>query len=588
MIMAMRMLKRTWMAAFLMTLSFPVFAQVTIDGRIPVYDSRTKTYLLTLPESAFGGAYQAAVVADDGVTNVKIDGHVLDDVVDFPLVSGDTCYSFVFKRGGRTTRSKLYFTYLPILVLNGTFSNDYVETSLQMIDPDSAGVSNYLARVKWAGSTTNGTWTHKRSYHIKFIDDNGEKMDVSFFGLRDDNHWRLDAGTIDMIRFRNKAACELWADFNTKSYYADRQPEARSYVRGSHMEVFLNGAYNGFYNMSEVLDRKQMKLKKYSEVSIGDSTEIEMRGLLWKAKEETLQTLFRQAEDYDNTQDSWGGFELEYPDLEEVSPTDYSVLYNAVDFVASSDKQIFANLVGDYFDIPVLVDYYVFINTVFAIDNACKNIIWGCYDSKKDKKLTLAVWDLDATVGQHYSDIEGHYRSDEIQPENELDQISQNTCLLYLNKLFSRLKSQPDFYLRVVNRYWELRETVLDPDSLVNRYTRIYQRLQACGALDREEVRWSDTGDIAHRMLDFDDELDYLCDWLRRRIAYMDTHTFACLRGDVNDDGKVNITDVTMLLEYLLTGELITPFNGLNADFNADNKLNITDVTGLIYKILNE
>lgn len=561
--------------------TFRLSAQMTFDGKPPVYDSLTRTYMLTVPEEVFdNGPYQMFVVIDEGVTNVSINGQQVTDadVVEFPSISRDVKYSLTFTRDGVTTRSSIHFTLLPILTLSGSFGNDYVQGPVQLILPESEHVQNYQARIKWAGSSTNGTWTHKRNYHLKFVDDDGEKMDVSFFGLRSDNHWRLDAGTVDMIRFRNKAAHDLWADFATKPYYADKEPKARSYVRGTHIEVFLNGEYNGFYNMTECLDRKQMKLKKYEE----QEDSVINHGFLWKAKEATPQTLFMANTLCDNTLDNWAGFELEYPDIEDVNPTDYSVLRNAVRFVAISDQTTFNAHAGEYFDLPVLVDYYVFINTLFAIDNVCKNILWGCYDSQVDKKLTIGVWDLDVTVGQHWRDLDGYYHSEAVQPEQEMDQSP--TCMLPNNLLFNYLREMPEFNMWVVNRYWQLRNGILDPANLVDRYEQIYNRLEYCGALDRETVRWSDTGDIAHRDLEFDVEFEYLSDWLRKRIAYMDANTFACLRGDVNGDGRLNIVDLNILIDALLHSYTVQRM--AQADVNADNKVNIDDVVELINVIL--
>ena len=554
---------------------------MTFDGKPPVYDSLTRTYMLTVPEEVFdNGPYQMFVVIDEGVTNVSINGQQVTDadVVEFPSISRDVKYSLTFTRDGVTTRSSIHFTFLPILTLSGSFGNDYVQGPVQLILPESEQVQNYQARIKWAGSSTNGTWTHKRNYHLKFVDDDGEKMEVSFFGLRSDNHWRLDAGTVDMIRFRNKAAHDLWADFATKPYYADKEPKARSYVRGTHIEVFLNGEYNGFYNMTECLDRKQMKLKKYEE----QEDSVINHGFLWKAKEATPQTLFMANTLCDDTLDNWAGFELEYPDIEDVNPTDYSVLRNAVRFVANSDQAAFNAHAGEYFDLPVLVDYYVFINTLFAIDNVCKNILWGCYDSQVDKKLTIGVWDLDVTVGQHWRDLDGYYHSEAVQPEQEMDQSP--ACMLPNNLLFNYLREMPEFNMWVVNRYWQLRNGILDPANLVDRYEQIYNRLEYCGALDRETVRWSDTGDIAHRDLEFDVEFEYLSDWLRKRIAYMDANTFACLRGDVNGDGRLNIVDLNILIDALLHSYTVQRM--AQADVNADNKVNIDDVVELINVIL--
>ena len=68
-------------------------------------------------------------------------------------------------------------------------------------------------------------------------------------------------------------------------------------------------------------------------------------------------------------------------------------------------------------------------------------------------------------------------------------------------------------------------------------------------------------------------------DWkdFRRIVAIEDV-------GDVNNDGKISITDVTTLIEILLSGEStdILPL----ADINFDGKVSITDVTTLINRLL--
>lgn len=55
----------------------------------------------------------------------------------------------------------------------------------------------------------------------------------------------------------------------------------------------------------------------------------------------------------------------------------------------------------------------------------------------------------------------------------------------------------------------------------------------------------------------------------------------AYILGDVNGDGHVNITDVTMLVNYLLSGNAIQ-INLLAADVNGDGNVNVSDVIALI------
>ena len=56
--------------------------------------------------------------------------------------------------------------------------------------------------------------------------------------------------------------------------------------------------------------------------------------------------------------------------------------------------------------------------------------------------------------------------------------------------------------------------------------------------------------------------------------------------GDVNNDGQLSITDVTMLIDYLL-GSMPALFNAVNADVNQDSIIGIGDVTDLIDLLLN-
>ena len=66
-------------------------------------------------------------------------------------------------------------------------------------------------------------------------------------------------------------------------------------------------------------------------------------------------------------------------------------------------------------------------------------------------------------------------------------------------------------------------------------------------------------------------------------IVGIDVHTDAC---DVNGDGVVNITDVTTLIQMLLTGAPSASAYPA-ADMNGDGNINITDVTTLITQVMN-
>ena len=55
-------------------------------------------------------------------------------------------------------------------------------------------------------------------------------------------------------------------------------------------------------------------------------------------------------------------------------------------------------------------------------------------------------------------------------------------------------------------------------------------------------------------------------------------------KGDVNGDGAVNVTDVTMLVSMILGNTAINAA----ADVNEDTQVNVTDVTALVSIILGQ
>ena len=58
------------------------------------------------------------------------------------------------------------------------------------------------------------------------------------------------------------------------------------------------------------------------------------------------------------------------------------------------------------------------------------------------------------------------------------------------------------------------------------------------------------------------------------------------LKGDINGDGLVNVSDVTTLVDYILDKNP-SPCDENACDVNEDGNINVTDVTSLVDIILN-
>ena len=391
---------------------------------------------------------------------------------------------------------------IPVLVLRGTFSSEYQNGTVDFYSSQGATPVSYEAKIKWRGGSTNTEGKHKHNYKIKF------KEKQQFFGLKADKNWILDAGQQDLFRLRNRIATELWNDFARKPYYAADGAEVVTGVRGRVVEVFLNDEYVGIYSLTETMDNKTLGLKKSKKGII--------HGQLWKTSGYGLSMMYNTPPAFDNTSSTWDVFETKYPDIKDVNPTDYSPLWKAINFVVNSSDEEFKDSVAYYFDLPVVEDYYIYTQTLCAVDNIGKNMYWAIYDSKESPKITFAVWDLDLTVGNSY-----------LKVYDEKYTLPNHIIKGYFN-LIKRLiaTNAGNFNSQVRERYWSARKDVLSTDSLIARYKSYYQLLKKCGAAERETQRWSGDTDILEQKIDYDKEIEYIANWITRHMKVLDRQLF--------------------------------------------------------------
>ena len=449
----------------------------------------------------------------------------------FNKVEGGKTYTLSISHTDGTTVSKtLTFTSLPVVRIYGSFGYDYSAGNIVVQEPDKEEYTVQRMKAKWRGGITNSSDKHKRNYHVKFVDENGEKMDQKLFGLRNDNSWILEAGQVDMSRVRNRIITDLWNDYAVAPYYGEQEPKALTGTRGRFVELTLNDEYRGIYCMTEAMDRKQMKLKKY------DETTQTQHGQLWKSKDWSYAVFMGHNRDnntyprtspvaFNNQSESWDQYYVKYPDFDDVKPTDWQTLWNAVNFVCASPDATFKAQVADYFDLPLVIDYYILMETILSTDNHGKNMYFGVYDKQESKRITFGVWDMDATMGQRWSDA--YYHSTLMQPEQDYTTYITNNEHGDYN-LFRRLRSTnaEDFNMQVRLRYRDLRQNYLGTDAIISRFEQQLAEFKTAGADSREYKKWSGDSDVAGKTLNFDTELTYLKDWITKRMNYLDKTRF--------------------------------------------------------------
>lgn len=511
--------------------------QVYLNGKALILDKSTSTYYFPLPESLRGGADFTAVLSadlapgyEDYTLRLNEQEPAADGSVTIPAVDCNRYYQLALYPAGSSERAgvaRVAFTFLPVVEVNVATCNSetYTRGSLRVTDPDTEGQDQtWAADFRYRGASSLNY--DKKSYAIKLRDADGESADGSFFGLREDNNWILDAMAVDQACMRNRVSTDLWNAFATQPYFQrdGREDETLTGTRGRFVEVFLNGSYHGLYCMTEKLDRKQLKLKKYKEAEDGKPDQV--RGTLFKSNQWCYEVLMGHEPDvksyprrapraYDNNSglETWADFEVDYPDYED-ERVDWGPLWRAINLVAAGSDAAFSDSVATYFDLPVLRDYYLFIELMLASDNHGKNMFFFNYNQQEEpdaKKIGIAPWDLDGTWGRRW-DGSSNLTGAAQDFETFLWNYEHGTLTLFDRLADTDATWRPS----LATRYAELRETYFSEASLTGRFRTYADLFEESGAASREGRQWRSYHP------DIEADVDYICDWIGERLQWLD------------------------------------------------------------------
>lgn len=378
----------------------------------------------------------------------------------------------------------VYFTQLPLISisLTGVFTPS---AQFTMIGSDQRELFYTIGIGYRGGSTRN---LPKKSMEIEFWKDGwGDKtLDVSLLGMHANDSWNLQAMYNEPSRINSKTCNDLWRKMHTIQY-SNSEPDAINGIRMEYAELFLDGEYRGVYCISEKVNKKQLRLKKY------DGT---IHGELYKGDDPEDANTFTAAPSYSNRSNYWSGFEFKYPN----ETINWSNLYKFVDFVVNATDEAFYDSIKNYFALDNAVDYFIFLNVVRATDNTGKNIYIARYDA--GTPYFYVPWDLDGTLG---------YIWDGSQEDS--------TKNLLFNGLYQRLwkdYSKNGFREQLQLRWQELRSGIITHDAILNMLTENYTFLLRNGVYEREHIAWP-----GYQVKDT--YLQYMSQWLKNRLTYLDS-----------------------------------------------------------------
>lgn len=455
----------------------------------------------------------------------------------------------------------LYFTPLPIISIetnNIIVDEPKVQAVFTYSDNEQTLSSNIGIEIRGGSSQSYP----KKTYDIEFWDDEmgNLNVDMKFGQLREDDDWILDALYNEPLRLRSYTATKLWKQIQVP-YYVNYEPKAKSGADVMYVEMFLNGVYNGLYNLSEPIDRKQLKIKKFNDNLRGEL----YKGYTWGA------STFTSLPSYNNNSRVWGGYEFEYPKSSEI--TDWSLLYQFTNFVINSSESEFENDIWSRFEKDNFINYFLFLNLIRATDNTGKNIYLAKY--KQGEPYFYIPWDLDGCFGTIWDGTN----------LNITDDILTNG---FLSRVIDR--NPKNILIDIANKWFENKNHVFSYASLSESVRQQYETLDNNKIYERESLVYSNYSFEIH-------DLNYTLDWIQNRLNFLDDYFLMMLSTiDVSITNKITFfpnpaTDkIQVDSEVSLTDNFYKIFNAngqtVGSGYLINRQINIEKLEKGIYYVL--
>ena len=306
-------------------------------------------------------------------------------------------------------------------------------------------------------------------------------------GMPARTHWILNAAFIDRSMMRHKLAYDLYAKMS--------EAGARRFAAGSRfVEVVQNGDYRGAYLLTERVDRKLLKLRKYSKAD-------EQHACIYKVIDHTPvfdmngHSNYEQHEPNPRTNSYWAP-------LDEI---------NRFCHTASESAFWDANSgIATRVDLADAIDFHLHLLMVCNTDGPDKNFLVARDGVKKGKppEFFFVPWDCDATFGRAWhGGREGyqHWQS---------------------NHLFERLLKDPNYRKRFVARWRQLRQNQFSTAAIDAMIDENAKELGA--AAQRNAKRWGQTG--RGDPPNFEQDIAEMKDWVAKRGAWLDNRIEAMSR----------------------------------------------------------
>ena len=239
----------------------------------------------------------------------------------------------------------------------------------------------------------------------------------------------------------------------------------------------------------------------------------------------------------------------------------------------------------DYLDRDNFVDYQLAMELGHNVDAYRLSGKFFKRRDSEDPRFKMVVWDMNLAYGN--ADYYHGWRTDTWMYRNNKNASGDQLLIPFW---WYKLNTDPTYTKALKTRWAQYRRGNLRQDRIMATIDSLAAVLTAGGAERRNSQAWPRWGRYVwpnyYVAANFTDEVAWLKQWLNDRITWMDQQLDfdpnALDPADVNGDGTVNIADVNLIINWILSGSTDPA-----GDVNGDGTINIADINAVINAILN-
>jgi len=410
----------------------------------------------------------------------------------------------------------------------------------------------------------------KKQYALETQDIDGDNLNVSILGMPSENDWILYAPYSDKSLLRNFLAYELARDMGR---YASRT---------RFCELVINGDYKGLYLFMEKIKRDNNRVD-ISKLEPDETTGDNLTGgyILkvdkWDGENNDGWESASPLPEYDGT---W--YQYHYPEPDDIVYEQKDYINNYItDFELLVASESYNDPDTGYYD-QVNIESFIDVSLMSEISKNVDAYRLSAYMYKdkdsEDGRLTMGpIWDYNLAFGN----ANYYAGGDPVGWQMNVDLGGDPYKIPFW---WYRIWDDETFRDAFNQRWQELRQTVFSEEYIMNMIDSTIAVI--ADAQVRNFQRWPVLDEYvwpnAYIGGSYENEIDYLTDWITARLDWMDEQTGLAIIGDINGDGTINVIDIVMTVDLILNNNYDSV-----ADINEDGLLNVLDVVILIDWILN-